>query len=184
MPTTPLGIRYPFTTATVNVPGDLNNLASDADSLLSLLVNPPRFKVYQDFAQSFANNTFVSVQFNQEEFDSANGHDNVTNNTRYTVQPGHGGLWLLSGKMSWATNTTNRRQNRWFINGATVVLGSELSTAPATTAPQPTSATMIIPLSAGDYIEMQVGQDSGGSLSTGLFGASTYPWMAGVRLSS
>lgn len=187
MPDTALGITYPSSTSAVNVPSDLQVLAADVDALLTLLVTKPRFKIVQTAAQAFANATWTSVTFDGEDAavpDTANGHDNVTNNSRYTVQAGHSGLWLISGKMSWANSTTNRRQTRYRINGATVIVGSEVAHAPASSAPQTPAPTMVMNLVAGDYIELQASQDSGGSLNSGIFGADTYPFLTGVRLSS
>jgi hypothetical protein len=187
MPDTALGITYPSTTSAVNVPGDLGVLAADVDALLTLLVTKPRFKIVQTVAQAFATATWTSVSFDAEDAavpDTANGHDNVTNNSRYTVQAGHGGLWLISGKMAWANSTVNRRQTRYRINGATVIVGSETASAPASSGPQSPGPAMMMNLVAGDYIEMQAAQDSGGSLNSGIFGADTYPFLTGVRLSS
>lgn len=183
MPSTTLGLVYPASTSAVNVPSDMGVLANGVDALVTLLVTPPRFHVTQvALAQNMLNGTWTSVQFNTEAIDSANGHDNVTNNTRYTVQAGHGGLWMLGGKQSWDGNTTNRRLARFLVNGATVIPATEQSVPAAATALLAPGYTVIYVLAAGDYVEFQQNQDSGTTRTTFNGTADSGGGFWGVRL--
>lgn len=185
MPDTALGITYPSSTSAVNVPSDMQVLAADVDALLTLLVSKPRFHVTQvAVAQNIVNATWTSVTFNTEALDSANGHDNAVNSSRYTVQAGHTGLWLVGAKHSWDGNTSGRRLHRFLINGATVVPGSEESVPPAATALLAASTSFIVSLTAGDYIESQQNQDSGTTRTTFNGTADSGAAFWGVRLSS
>jgi hypothetical protein len=184
---TPLGIRIPTSLSSVDVVTDMANMAADIDTLLTLQINKPAFHLTQvGVAQNILNNTFTSITFNTEAIDvpAPGGHDLVTNTSRYTVQTGHGGLWLVSAKQGWDGNTTGRRLSRFLINGATVVPGSEHSVPPASTALLQPVATYPVRLSAGDYIEFQQAQDSGGTRTTYLGTADSGAAFWGVRIGS
>jgi hypothetical protein len=185
MGTTALGIRYPGSLSTVDVSVDIKNVADDVDALLAPQLARPRFHVTQvGVAQSMPNATWTSVTFNTEVFDTAGGHDLVTNTSRYTVQAGHGGLWMVSAKMSWDGNTTNRRLARFLVNGAAVIPGSELSVPAAATALLAPVYAVPVVLAAGDYIEIQQNQDSGGGRTTFLGTSDSGAAFWGVRLGS
>lgn len=151
---------------------------TDAVNNLWLLANPPVFRVYQiTTGQNIVNNTWVPITFNAEDYDSDNGHDNTTNNSRYTVVTA--GLWEFTGKIAWDGNVVNRRQSRWFKNGVTDVIGSESSQAPAATISALPAMTVQVRMAVGDYIELHGAQDSGGTRTTNVGNVAITSYMAG-----
>lgn len=138
------------------------------------LANPPLAKIRQATLQSVANSSFVSLTFDNEDFDSAGGHDTVTNNSRYTaVYPG---MYEAAGGVTFAANATGRRMARWAVNGA-VVAGS-LSGIPANASVIGFAArTVQVYLNVGDYIELMAFQDSGAALNTFVGNSEYQPTM-------
>lgn len=152
---------------------------TDAVNQLWILANPPTFRIYQqnDAPQNMANVTWQALSFDKEVYDTDNGHDLVINKSRYTcVTPG---LWEFTGKISWDSNTVGRRQSRWLLNGATVVLGSETSQPPASSASAIPASTCQQRMAVGDYIELQGNQDSGGTRTTSYLNDGFTSYMAG-----
>jgi len=183
MPSTALGLPYPSSTSAVNPPSDIQALAAAVDTLMTLLVTKVRFHIVQvGVAQNIPNGTGDVVTFNTEIQDTAGGHDLVTNTSRYTVQSGHGGLWLLGGKMSWDGNTTNRRIGLFRKNGSITIEGSYVSMPPATTTGILPMPAIIANLSAGDYVELHQNQDSGGTRTTFNGDSSSGATLWGGRL--
>lgn len=180
---TALGIRYPQSTdSPPDVSADMQRLASDVDSLLTPIKTKPRFHLVQTgTAQNIANAVATAVTFNTEVYDTANGHDTVTNTTRYTVPTGLGGLWLIGGKMSWDGNTTGRRIGWFLVNAVSIVPGSYISVPPAATATLMPMETVPVVLSAGDYIELIQQQDSGGTRTTFNGGSDSGACFWGIR---
>lgn len=143
------------------------------ESVLKLIVdavnrlnNPPRARLRQTSAQSIANNTYTSLLFNVEDYDSAAGHSTSSNTSRYTCQVA--GLYRLSGKVGWAGNATGRRASAWAVNG-TQVDGTEIAIiATSGAGVEHPAATIDVQLAVSDYVELQGFQESGGSLNTNV----------------
>jgi hypothetical protein len=112
-----------------------------------------------------ANPTFVQLTA-ADEFDSNAFHDPAVNSTRITIPAGLGGVYLFGGSVEWASNGTGRRLAEVILNGGSAILGAKSQIAAATGAPtrQDTGATVYL-FVAGDRIEMNVTQNSGGALS-------------------
>lgn len=148
-------------------------------------LNRPRAELRQTVAQSIAvSGTFQAVTFDAEDVDANIGglsqHDNVTNNSRFTAQ--YAGSYLCLGGTSYAANITNRRGNRWAVNGAATNATEVILPTTGTGTCQPPSRGKLIFLNVGDYVELQAWQDSGGALNTSVAAASqqchaTIIWM-------
>lgn len=141
----------------------------------------PRFRGYQGTAQSVANNTWVSVTLDSEEYDSDNGHSTTTNSSRYVVQVP--GTYLIIGSIGLVSNATGNRGCRITVSG-TAVYGSFVKTA----TPDSTGSAGLITAAShvcgvGDYIEIQVHQNSGAALNTNAAGdvacSMTVQWICG-----
>jgi hypothetical protein len=141
----------------------------------------PRFRGYQATAQSIANNTWVSVTIDTEEYDSDNGHSTSTNTSRYTVQVA--GTYLITGSVGLVANATANRGARLTVSG-TPIHGTFVKTA----SPDATGSSGLVTVgtavcSAGDYIECQVNQNSGGALNTNPAGdvacSLSVQWISG-----
>lgn len=144
--------------------------ASTLRNALNFLLNPPIAKLRQTSTQSLTSGVAAAIQFQAEivdtDIDGTGGHDNVTNNTRYTARyPGY--YELIGGGVSFNNNGTGVRVCWWAVNG-TGVNGSltELPTATASTLCAVPAAGNLVYLSEGDYVELIALQNSGGALST------------------
>lgn len=139
---------------------------------LSLATDPPVFTGTQTTAQSIPNNAFTPVTIDSEVTDTAGGHDNTTNPTRYTCQVA--GVYLLSGVVVFPTTATGTRGCSIGLNGSVNgIAGSE-----ALIAPSPGFATTIVTpptyqrLAVGDYVSLLAFQNSGAALNTSSVGAA------------
>jgi hypothetical protein len=120
--------------------------------------------------QSIANDTDVIATFNAEEFDTDGYHDNSSNNSRITIPSGKGGKYLVVAGIAWAGNSSGLRNAELYKNGSLLVGNSQFAPSPAFSSRFTFSS--IVSLSAADYIEIKVLQQSGGSLDL-LAGAGT-----------
>lgn len=120
-------------------------------------------KVVRAAAQTIATNG-SNISFDSEEYDPLDMHSNSTNPTRVTVPVA--GFYLITGTVTFDGNSTGRRGIQFKKNGS-AILPTYMSLFPSvvvgTIAP---SATTFVECAAGDYIEMEAYQDTGGNLGT------------------
>jgi hypothetical protein len=114
-------------------------------------------------AQSISNDTDTDITFNAEDFDTNGFHDNSTNNARITIPSGKAGKYILQTSITFASNSSGTRNVAFRKNGTTV-LGSMLMPALSGFA-QRVQHFYIADLSVGDYVTVEVNQNSGGSLN-------------------
>lgn len=134
--------------------------------VLRFLLAPPMATLQQQTVQSIPNSVMTAMLFDVDIYDPVDGHSTSVNTSRYTaVYPGR---YQLSAGTGFATNATNRRANRFAVNG-TFVNGSSvyLPATPTGTTETP-SRTVTVFLNVGDYVEFHVYQDSGGALNTSV----------------
>lgn len=81
--------------------------------------------------------------------------------SRLTV--GAAGRYLAAGVVGWASNGTGYRTARWLVNGAAA--GYDTRVFPQAGQFAMPAPTLLLALDAGDYVELQVTQSSGGSLN-------------------
>jgi len=150
-------------------------LLADEMTDVGRLLDPPRARLRQTTLHALTNAAFTSIQFQSEDYDTVSGHDNVTNNSRYTCQVA--GLYVFTGKVAFAANATGQRAMQWALNG-TAVSGSQDSwPAVAAVERQFVATTYEAVLAVNDYVELQAFQDSGGSLNTSVATAGTQSLM-------
>jgi len=119
---------------------------------------------YLTAAQSCANNSFVTLNFDAENFDTDGFHSNVTNNSRLTVPSGKAGKYLVNFQADFALNATGVRYAFITLNGSTNVGKVQLAPTGASDA-WIVSVNAILNLSVGDYVEARLLQNSGGALN-------------------
>lgn len=176
MPTSPnYAFPYPALSDAPDGPAQLGALANAVDSELATqvnnltlsiasLANPPRAQLRQIVAQTITTSTWTALSFTAEDHDSHNGHDNVTNNTRY-VAPING-VYELAGGVWFAANTTGVRFCRWTKDG-TILVGSGVEHMPVTGGQTGFAAkTYQVSMNAGQYVELQVWHNRGSNLDT------------------
>ena len=120
-------------------------------------------RVTRSSNQSIANNTGTSIDWgSSEDFDTSGMHDPSSDTTRITIQ--EDGVYAVGYNFAFTTTANgDRRKGYILINNATVLAAQE-GDKQNTTSPQ-FSTTEPYEFVAGDYIELQVFQDSGGSLN-------------------
>ncbi|KAB2857272.1 MAG: hypothetical protein F9K43_25985 [Bauldia sp.] len=96
------------------------------------------------------------VPLNSEEFDTANMHDNVFDNSRITVPVD--GIYAVSAGVEWEANPDGARLLRLQTNGSEAIATANQPPVDAATAQ---SVTTFVALAAGEYVEMLIFQDSG-----------------------
>ena len=119
----------------------------------------------QGSAQSISNTTQTDLTFDTEQFDTDGFHSTSTNTASITIPSSKGGYYLVTARVSYASNSTGTR-GLWLLkNGATYIgtcFSQPVSTGDITTV----QINAIVNLVATDYITMNAYQGSGGSLNT------------------
>lgn len=128
--------------------------------------------VYSSANRSIGNNAFASIALNAENYDTDGFHDNSTNNSRVTIPTGKDGYYRITGTFFFADNATGVRYGRLFLNNTTQI--DDTYVKPSGTGDAAYLRVMReIYLSAGDYVELQAFQNSGGSLNVLFSGVYT-----------
>ncbi len=120
-----------------------------------------------DSTQSIANGTYTAVTFDSEVLDTDGFHSNVTNNARITIPTGKGGKYLITVGLHYAQNATATRRVLVTLNGdvSTGTVICDQRTGGFSAAPSEAIWSGTYALSAGDYIQTNAYQDSGGALN-------------------
>ena len=115
-------------------------------------------------AQSVASGDYYAVTWDSEAFDTDAFHDNSTNNSRVTIPSGKSGYYRFSGIITFAQNSTGSRLVRVHKNGSNIVWVGWLA---GQVGNNETGVVFCHTLNAtaGDYFELFVKQESGGSLN-------------------
>jgi acid phosphatase family membrane protein YuiD len=123
----------------------------------------PRCRARRGSNQSIANTTETAITLPTEDFDSDNFHSTVTNTNRMTIPTGMGGQYLIAAVIVWQSNATGWRQCLIRVNGSNAGVanleGTTQQAANGITTRQ--SVTTILPLSAGNYVEIAANHNSG-----------------------
>jgi hypothetical protein len=177
VPVTPIyGLPYPALTDSPNGPAQIGALAQTTETVLSTqitmlqssiatLANPARAQMRQIAVQTLTTGVFTPITFTAEDHDSAGGHSNSVNTSRYTAQVA--GLYEFGGGVAFAASGTGARICAWFKNGVQID-GSDvaLATAGAGLATRIPARIIQVQLAVSDYVELAALQDSGASLDT------------------
>ena len=125
-------------------------------------------KVYKSAAQSIPNATWTTLTFDSESFDTNTFHDNATNNSRMTIPTGKGGKYLIQWQANWYNSAVGSRNTRIILNGSISPSAYGIWSVPVGASDLTIHTnTAILSLSAADYVELQIGQGSGGNLDAG-----------------
>jgi hypothetical protein len=110
--------------------------------------------------QSISDDTFTKIQFNTEVYDTASAYDN-SSNYRFTVPSGQGGKYFIYSAVRMASSSATLTLNLR-LNGS----NAGFSSLKAVSGELQTITLMFSKaLSASDYIEIYLRQQSGGSLN-------------------
>ena len=121
--------------------------------------------LYNSTNYTISNATDTLLTFNTEILDTDGFHSTSTNTSRITIPAGKGGKYYVFAWGGYANNTTGYRQLEILVNGRTGTpsrVGNSSMAGINNITLTPNGAAV---LSAGDYIEVNAYQNSGGSLT-------------------
>ena len=129
--------------------------------------------LYNSGNQTIANTTYAAITWDTEVLDTDGYHSTVTNTQRITIPSGKDGKYFVYGKVDNDNNIAgNQRQLGLNKNGSNIQYASALAGYYGTC-----QLSIILDLVAGDYIDLDFYQDSGGT-RTIYKGASNGRFMA------
>jgi hypothetical protein len=143
---------------------DVTDAINALDTDFGTIQSPPRAQIRQSSSQNLLNGTGTAVTFNVDDIDTANGHNTVTNNSRYVCQtPGD---YLVFPSGGFAANTTGVRAVSVKVNGNDIAGSQTLWSASSSFATSMPGKGQLITMALNDYAEVFVIQTSGGTLAT------------------
>lgn len=129
----------------------------------------PSARVYNNAAQNINHNTWTTVAFNAERWDTDTIHDNSTNNSRLTCTTA--GIYVINVNIVWSdADTDGARGIKILLNGATELARDQRPGLNGGYA----SLTTVYSLAATDYVTVQVYQNSNSTIAL-LSGANYSP---------
>ena len=131
-------------------------------------------RVTNNLDQNIAStSSFITVAFGSEQYDTDNMHSNTVNNSRITFNTS--GKYLVGCTIGFGSNSTGTRACHIKKNGTTVLT---TNTQPGTALVGGTrdfiSASTVDEFEIGDFIEVEVAQDSGSTLTIVIGAADFY----------
>lgn len=170
-PLTTKGDLYGFGTSNTRIPAgsdgqipvyDSTALAGITPKTIALTVAPASgCRAYRTTNQSITTATLTALSCASEDYDTDTYHDNSSNPSRLTVAKT--GLYQVGASVVWDSSTTGTRAIYVVKNGTTSTRLAGNDKSASASGAQNISCTLS--LTAGDYVEFYVYQDSGGSVS-------------------
>jgi len=131
-------------------------------------------RVTKSASQSCANATYTTITWNQEPLDVGGYHDNATNNTRLTIPTGKTGYFLV--QWNFHPYNVSGCSYKLLKNGSSIAEWSDSFNWTSGTEVDFTNQWLGA-LSAGDYVEVQFQQTTGGARNVyGGTGTSEPSW--------
>lgn len=130
---------------------------------INFLANKPMAVLTQTTAQTINNGVAAQITFDSTVTDTYGGHSNSTNNTRYTAQVA--GWYLVIGSSVWNNISGGDRTMTINKNGSVVPYYGIGNPAATVNVNPGETASGLVQLNAGDYVEIGVYQDSGGAIA-------------------
>lgn len=129
-------------------------------------------RVYHNANQSIPTATWTILAFNSERYDTDTIHNTVTNNSRLTCKTA--GKYLITGQVGIAANATGIRSALIKLNGSELFYLAAILENTSSAYSWAGNVSTIYDLAVGDYVELQVYQDSGSTLNAEV-SAVRYP---------
>jgi len=121
-------------------------------------------KVFNTGTQTIADVSFSTVLFPSEVYDTGGLHSTSVNTSRLTIPANGAGKYSVKSSVAMANGAGNRRILRYKING-TAKSDFQTVAVPVVGSSSQFSGSADYLLAGGDYIELEVWQNSGGNLA-------------------
>lgn len=171
--TTTWDLRYPLYGDVADPAGQIQDLAEDVNgdlvtlqTALSAVQVKLRGQISRTGSVSVPNATPTNLTFDTEDFDNDNMANLGVNNQILTVNTA--GVYLVIGRVEWASNGTGERQVTLVKSTGTATIGSfrEPGATGSTTRQE---SIMLAYMPVGTQVRLQVLQTSGGALNAADF---------------
>lgn len=150
-----------FTSGQILTAATMNDVGTNLDNFRS----PPLCIAVSNATKTLTKNTFVTIDFQTEDYDTDGMHSNVTNNSRIT--PTTAGVYLFSAYIPTAANAVSGIATRLYKNGTTAIAAQD--TGGSSFVKDTTTSGIAYMNGTTDYMEIQVyyGSTSDGTASIG-----------------
>jgi len=119
--------------------------------------------LYKSVNEAYASGAWANLLFDSESFDTDSYHSTVANTQRITVSAT--GYYFFFATVQYANNATGFRAIRFDKNNGTYYFKKSHNSNDGGTVNGYLSSSGIIYLTAGDYVQVNFYQDSGGNLN-------------------
>tara|TARA_R100001126_G_scaffold100154_1_gene77270 strand:+ start:530 stop:1111 length:582 start_codon:yes stop_codon:yes gene_type:complete len=153
---------------TISIPSGAT-LNSAGTNTLSGIDNGPAWHAFLSANQNCSNATETVILFDHEALDTNSAYDPSTG--RFTVPSGGAGKYLIYAQLVRNNFTNSRYLSRIRVNGSHASQSEQRNTDTGGTTYQTVNITSIQTLAEGDYVDVTLYQDSGGS--AGAYGTNT-----------
>jgi hypothetical protein len=148
-------------------PPDRRRIHSGAFAQTSAAPSDISARVFNSTNITIPHATIATLTFDSERWDTDNMHSTSSQTGRLTAQTA--GKYLIFGQVRWGNNPTGYRDIQIALNG-TASIAESVTDSPAVAE---MSVVTHYALSAGDFVELQVSQASGGPLDVAVAPASS-----------
>ena len=131
--------------------------------------NTPSWHAFLSSSQDVSNNTTTVIIFNHEALDTNSAYDTSTG--RFTVPSGGAGKYVIYSQLMRNNFFNSRYLARIRVNGSDVSSAEQRNTDTGGTTYQTVNVQSIQTLAEGDYVDVTLYQNSGGS--AGAYGTNT-----------
>lgn len=149
-----------------------STLNTELRDALNFLLNPPKVRLDVTGPTHNSTGNWLALSAYTEAYDTDAMHSTSVDTSRITIVTA--GTYLFTGYVAFATNATGIRGARFFANGVTAYAQQG---QPAAAGAGACSVTDVIPCTAGQYVELQAFQSSGGNLVVD-FASFTAIWLS------
>ena len=169
---TPRGYTYPLYTDPNNFPADMADFANDVDADVAALVarqtaalNRPSARVSATANQLIAANTNTFATFATEEYDNAAMANLGVNNDRLTLTST--GIYLVTAEVNFSSNGNATVNGRLmvFVPNLSSDKGQDTRRGAQNMDTEMTITMLYQCVTAGDFIQVRVRQESGAALN-------------------
>jgi len=119
---------------------------------INFLLGRPLAQLDRSTNQTIANNTHTAIQWNSETFDSVNGHNSVTNNSRYTAA--YDGIYLLMTSIPIANTSDAYKLEVYFKRSDGVEYNGSAQHKTSSDTTPVISSSRLMQLTVGSYVEV------------------------------